>query len=173
MLRPFLALAVMAGAFSICEAQAKTAILVNGLGVYAKPGMMAQIGHELTQRGYRVTYLNHIEAKYITQMPDVLIGHSMGANAILKTARRFRTYPAKLIVSIDAGRWPLWSYAPKTKARTIDIHCPFHPIGGQRISGAARNHEICGTAHIAMPFDPRAIGIIVKEVERLDGRDKL
>lgn len=168
MLRPFLALAVMAGAFSICApAQAKTAILVNGLGIYTKPGMMGEIGKELTQRGFKVTYLNHIEAAYLTEMPDVLIGHSMGANAILKTAQRFKTYPAKLIVSIDAGRWPLWSYAPNTKARTVSIHCPMHPIGGQEIYGASDTRIVCGTMHAFMPFDPHVIDIIMKEVEKL------
>ena len=159
---------VVAASLFICgAAEAKTAILVNGLGVYTKPGMMAQIGKELTQKGYKVTYLNHIEAKYITEMPTVLIGHSLGANAILKTAQRFRTYPAKLIVSIDAGRWPLWSYAPNTKAKTIDIHCPLHPIGGQYITGASEHYTVCGVQHLYMPQAQRVIEIIVKEVEKL------
>ena len=168
MLRQLAALAVMAGAVFICApVNAKTAILVNGLGVYTKPGLLAKIGSELTQRGYRVTYLNHIEAAYLTEMPDVLIGHSMGANAVLKASQRFKTYPAKLIVSIDAGRWPLWSYAPNTKARTIDIHCPMHPIGGQEIYGASDTRIVCGTLHSLMPFDPHVIDIIMKEVDAL------
>lgn len=156
-----------AGVFLCPVAEAKTAILVNGLGVYTKPGMMGPIKGELEKRGYRVVVLNHIEAAYLTEMPDVLIGHSMGANAILKTAQRFRTYPAKLIVSIDAGRWPLWSYAPNTKARTVDIHCPWHPIGGQEIYGASGKRIVCGTLHSFMPFDPHVIDIIMKEVDKL------
>lgn len=161
-------IAALLGGFFMCTpVHAKTAILVNGLGVYSKPGMMGELQRELVKRGYRVTVLNHIEAKYITAMPDVLIGHSMGANAILKTAQRFRTHPAKLIVSIDAGRWPLWSYAPNTKARTIDIHCPLHPIGGQEISGASDKRIVCGTQHLYMPYDPHVIDIIIKEVEKL------
>lgn len=169
-MKRFSRLALVAGLFFWAgPVDAKTAYLVNGLGVYSKPGMMGPLKSELEKRGYRVTVLNHIEAAYITQMPDVLIGHSMGANAILKTAQRFRTYPAKLIVSIDAGRWPLWSYAPNTKAKTIDIHCPMHPIGGQYIAGASEHYTVCGVQHLYMPQAQRVIEIIVKEVEKLDG----
>ncbi len=55
-----LATALLAGAvfFGAAPWRRKLAVLVNGLGIYSKPGMMAQIGKELTQRGYKVTYLN-------------------------------------------------------------------------------------------------------------------
>jgi len=145
----------------------KTVYLVNGLGVYGKPGMMGAIQTELEKRGWRVTILNHTDAKRLTHMPRVLIGHSMGANASLKAAQKFIQNHPDLIVSIDAGRAPLWHQAPKTKARTIDIHCPVHPIGGQYILDAAKHHMICGTAHIAMPHDKRVLEIIIKEVEAL------
>lgn len=145
----------------------KTAYLLNGLGVYGKPGMMGAIQPELEKRGWKVTVLNHTDGKRLTVMPRVLIGHSMGANAALKRAQIFRKNHPDLIVSIDAGRAPLFHTAPKTNARTIDIHCPLHPIGGQYVNDAAKHHLICGTAHIAMPHDKRVIDIIIKEVEAL------
>ena len=145
----------------------KTAYLVNGLGVYGKPGMMGAIQEALEKRGWKVTVLNHTDAKRLTHMPRVIVGHSMGANAILKRTQKFTQNHPDLIVSIDAGRAPLWHQAPKTGARTIDIHCPVHPIGGQYINDAAKHHLICGTAHIAMPHDKRVLDIIIKEVESL------
>lgn len=145
----------------------KTAYLLNGLGVYGKPGMMGAIQAELEKRGWKVTVLNHTDGKSLTVMPRVLIGHSMGANAALKRSQIFKTNPPDLIVSIDAGRAPLFHRAPNTKARTIDISCPWHPIGGQSVDGAAKKYEVCGTAHIAMPHDRRVIDIIIKEVEAL------
>lgn len=147
----------------------KTAILINGLGVYGKPGMMGAIKEELGKRGWTVTVLSHTEAKRLTVMPRVLIGHSMGANAALKRAWVFIRNHPDLIVSIDAGRAPLFHRAPESKARVIDISCPWHPIGGQRIEGSDVYREVCGTAHIAMPHDRRVIDIIIKEVEALNG----
>lgn len=145
----------------------KTAVLINGLGVYGKPGMMGEIQAELEKRGWKVTILNHTDGKRMTYMPRLLIGHSMGANAALKRSQVFIKNHPDLIVSIDAGRAPLWHRAPETKARVVDISCPWHPIGGQRITGADSYREVCGTAHIAMPHDKRVINIIVKEVEAL------
>jgi hypothetical protein len=151
-----------------CEAiKPKTAYLLNGLGVYSKPGMMGAIALLLEDEGYRVTILNHTDGKRLTSMPDVLVGHSMGANAALKRSQAFKKNPPKLIVSIDAGRAPLFHSAPKTAARTIDIHCPVHPIGGQYIIDASKHHMICGTAHIAMPHDKRVLKIIKDEVRKL------
>lgn len=145
----------------------KTAVLVNGLGVYGQTGMMRFIKAELEKRGWKVTVISHVAAKNLTVMPRVLIGHSMGANAALKRARIFIRNHPDLIVSIDAGRAPLWHVAPESRARVVDISCPWHPIGGQAIQGADAKHEICGTAHIAMPHDRRVIDIIIKEVEAL------
>lgn len=151
----------------VSPAKPKTAILLNGLGVYGKPGMMGAIQQELEKRGWTVVVLNHTDGKRLTYMPRVVIGHSMGANAALKRSQIFiKNHPA-LIVSIDAGRAPLWHRAPKSKARVIDISCPSHPIGGQEIVGADKKYEVCGTAHIAMPHDRRVINIIIKEVEAL------
>lgn len=144
----------------------KTAILVNGLFVYGT-GMMGAIEAELKKRGWQVRIINHTDAKRLTSMPRVLIGHSMGANAALKRSRIFIKNHPDLIVSIDAGRAPLWHHAPESKARVVDISCPYHPIGGQEISGADHKREICGTAHIAMPHDRRVLDIIIKEVEAL------
>lgn len=150
-------------------AKPKTAVLINGLGVYTKPGMMGAIEEVLLRRGWKVTVLSHTEAKNLTVMPRVLIGHSMGANAALKRSRVFIRNHPDLIVSIDAGRAPLFHRAPESKARVIDISCPWHPIGGQRIEGSDVYREVCGTAHIAMPHDRRVIDIIIKEVEELNG----
>lgn len=82
----------------------KTAYLINGLGVYGKPGMMGAIQAELEKRGWKVTVLNHTDGKRLTSMPRVLIGHSMGANAALKRSQAFIRNHPDLIVSIDAGR---------------------------------------------------------------------
>ena len=149
------------------RAKPRTAYLFNGLGVYGDPGMMGAIKVALEKRGWKVTILNHTSAKRLTHMPRVLIGHSMGANAALKRSRIFIRNHPELIVSIDAGRAPLWHRAPESKARVVDISCPYHPIGGQKITGADSYREVCGTAHIAMPHDKRVIDIIVKEVEAL------
>lgn len=146
-------------------AQAKTAYLLNGLGVYGNPGMMGPLKSALEKKGFTVTILNHVQGKYLTQMPDLLVGHSMGANAALKRSQAFRKNPPKLIVSIDAGRSPLFSRAHPT-ARTVSAYCPYHPIGGQYIDGA-ENHEFCGTDHLYMPYDPRIIALILKEADKL------
>ena len=146
-----------------------TAVLINGLGIYTKPGMMGAIQEALEKRGWKVTVLSHTEAKNLTVMPRVLIGHSMGANAALKRSQVFIRNHPDLIVSIDAGRAPLWHRAPESKARVVDISCPWHPIGGQRVEGSDVYREVCGTAHIAMPHDKRVIDIIIKEVEALNG----
>jgi hypothetical protein len=145
----------------------RTAYLFNGLGVYSNPGMMGAIKVALEKRGWKVTILNHTAAKNLTHMPRVLIGHSMGANAVLKRSAKFIKNHPELIVSIDAGRAPLWHRAPESKARVVDISCPYHPIGGQEIVGADKKYEICGTAHIAIPHDARVINIIIKEIEAL------
>lgn len=148
-------------------AKPKTAIFANGLGVYGTVGMGGAIKEALEKRGWKVTILNHTQVKYLTHMPRVLIGHSMGANAALKRSQKFIRNHPDLIVSIDAGRAPLFHRAPESKARVVDISCPYHPIGGQRIVGADVYREVCGTAHIAMPHDKRVIDIIIKEVEAL------
>lgn len=145
----------------------KTATLVNGLGVYGKPGMMGAIQEALEKRGWKVTVINHTDAKRLTVMPRVLIGHSMGANGALKRSRIFIKNHPDLIVSIDAGRAPLWHRAPESKARVVDISCGLHPIGGQAIVGADIKHTVCGTLHSFMPHDKRVIDIIIKEVEAL------
>lgn len=145
----------------------KTAVLINGLGVYGKPGMMGAIQTELEKRGWKVTVLSHTDGKRMTVMPRVLIGHSMGANAALKRSRIFIKNHPDLIVSIDAGRAPLWHWAPSSAARVVDISCPLHPIGGQRVQGASRTFTVCGTLHSVMPHDKRVIDIIINEVETL------
>jgi hypothetical protein len=145
----------------------KTAVLVNGLFVYGDPGMMGAIKAALEKRGWQVRIINHTAAKNLTVMPRALIGHSMGANAILKRSAVFIRNHPDLIVSIDAGRAPLWHRAPESKARVVDISCPWHPIGGQGIVGADKKYEICGTAHIAMPHDTRVINAIIREIEAL------
>lgn len=145
----------------------KVAYLVNGLGVYTKPGMMGAIKEALEKRGWKVTVLNHTDARRLTVMPRVLIGHSMGANAVLKRSQVFIRNHPDLIVSIDAGRAPLWHRAPESKARVVDISCQWHPIGGQEIQGADKKYTVCGTAHIAMHHDRRVLDIIIKEVEAL------
>lgn len=148
-------------------AKPKTAVFINGLGVYGPIGMGGAIKEALEKRGWKVTIINHTDGKRLTHMPRVLIGHSMGANAALKRSQVFIKNHPDLIVSIDAGRAPLFHRAPESKARTVDISCPWHPIGGQRIAGVDVYREVCGTAHIAMPHDKRVIDIIIKEVEAL------
>jgi hypothetical protein len=145
----------------------KTATLVNGLFVYGDPGMMGAIKVALEKRGWSVTIMDHNDVKRLTHMSRVMIGHSMGANAVLKRSAKFIKNHPELIVSIDAGRAPLWHHAPESKARVVDISCPWHPIGGQEIVGSDKKYEICGTAHIAMPHDSRVINIIIKEIEAL------
>lgn len=149
------------------EGKPKTAYLLNGLGVYGNPGMFGPIKDALEKRGWKVTVLNHTDGKRLPNMPRVLIGHSMGANAALKRSRIFIKNHPDLIVSIDAGRAPLYHTAPESKARVVDISCPYHPIGGQRITGADVYREVCGTDHLVMPHDKRVIDIIIKEVEAL------
>jgi hypothetical protein len=145
----------------------KTATLVNGLFVWGDPGMLGPIKVALEKRGWQVKVISHTEVKNLTVLPRVIIGHSMGANAVLKRSAKFIKNHPELIVSIDAGRAPLWHRAPESKARVVDISCPYHPIGGQEIVGSDKKYEICGTAHIAMPHDSRVINIIIKEIEAL------
>lgn len=145
----------------------KTAVLINGLGVYTKPGMMGAIEAEFKRRGWSVTILNHTDAKRMTVMPRVVIGHSKGGNSGLRRAKDFRKNPPDLIVTIDPGRAPQYSRAPQTAARTVNIRCWYHLIGGQEIYGAAKDYEVCGTDHLVMPHDKRVLDIIFKEVENL------
>lgn len=148
-------------------AKPKTAVLINGLGVYGKPGMMGAIEAEFKRRGWSVTILNHTDAKRMTVMPRVVIGHSKGGNSGLRRAKDFRKNPPDLIVTIDPGRAPQYSRAPQTAARTVNIRCWYHLIGGQEIYGAAKDYEVCGTDHLVMPHDKRVLDIIFKEVENL------
>jgi hypothetical protein len=144
----------------------KTAVLINGLGVYGKPGMMGSIKAEFERRGWKVTILNHTEAKRMTSMPRVLVGHSKGGNSGLRRSQAFKKNAPELIVTIDPGRWPQWVWA-ETKARVVNIRCWYHPIGGEAIIGAAKEYEVCGTDHLVMPHDKRVLDIIFKEVEAL------
>jgi hypothetical protein len=144
----------------------KTAVLINGLGVYGKPGMMGAIEAEFKRRGWTVTILNHTDAKRMTSMPRVLVGHSKGGNSGLKRAQAFKTNAPDLIVTIDPGKWPQWKWHG-TKARAVNIYCPYHLIGGEDIEGAAKEYVVCGVDHLVMPHNDRVLDIIFKEVEAL------
>lgn len=146
----------------------KTAYLINGLGVYGKPGMMGAIKAEFERRGWTVTILNHTDAKRLTVMPRVMVGHSKGGNSGLKAARRFKKNHPDLIVTIDPGKRPQFSQHPGTAARVVTIRCWYHLIGGQEIDGADKDHpSVCGTDHLVMPHDKRVLDLIFEEVEAL------
>jgi hypothetical protein len=146
----------------------KTAVLINGLLVYSKPGMMGAIKAEFERLGWTVIVLNHTDAKRMTAMPRVVVTHSKGGNSFLKRAQYFKKNPPDLIVTIDPGRLPQFSNAPGTAARVVNIRCWYHPIGGQEIYGADKDYaSVCGTDHLVMPHDKRVLDIIFAEVEAL------
>lgn len=146
----------------------KTAVLVNGLGVYTDPGMMGAVKAEFERRGWKVEIINHVQSGRLTQMPRVVVTHSKGGNTLLKHARKFKKNPPDLIVTIDPGRAPQFSQHPGTSARVVNIRCWYHLIGGQEIYGANVDHpNVCGTDHLVMPHDKRVLDIIFEEVEKL------
>jgi hypothetical protein len=129
--------------------------------------MMGAIAAEFKRRGWEVEILNHTDAKRMTVMPRVVVTHSKGGNSFLRRARVFKKNPPELVVTIDPGRLPQYSWA-ETSARVVNVRCWYHLIGGQEIYGADKDHaEVCGTDHLVMPHDKRVLDIIFKEVEAL------
>lgn len=142
---------------------AKDAYVLNGLGMYGARGPMGQIADSLTERGFKVKILPHTQGKRLTRMPDVLVGHSMGANAALKAANRLKRKP-RIIVTIDPGRAPLFHKCPP-QVRCVNLYNPWHPIGGQEVIGA-ENVIIPGIIHSFMPMHWIVKRRVIAEIEK-------
>lgn len=142
----------------------ETVLILRGLTHYSEDGYpVDQLARELRKNGYEVRIGNHTEGNDLTKLPDILIGHSMGGNAVLKAAERLGPGP-RVIVTIDPGRRPLYSTCP-THVRCVNLYDPLHPIGGQFVYGKrAENYRIKGTYHASMPTYPKVINAVVRTV---------
>lgn len=140
----------------------ETVLILRGLTHYSADGYpVAQLAEELKKAGYKVRIGNHTEGNDLTSLPDILVGHSMGANAILKAGNRIGKGP-RVIITIDPGRAPLYSTCP-SYVRCVNLYDPFHPIGGQFVYGKrAENYRIKGTYHASMPTYPKVINAVVR-----------
>ncbi|WP_051661340.1 alpha/beta fold hydrolase [Bosea sp. 117] len=149
-----LALSACCALVTPCVAQDtnRTALLLDGLGVYVANsyiGVSALAG-PLKQQGYRPVVDTHMMNRTGSEIPVVIIGHSMGGSAGLAYARKLvqAGYPAPLVITIDAAPNP----PPCPVARCINIHGPGFPdvAGAQNIdawkSGANMvNHAMLAT----------------------------
>lgn len=181
--------AVASGVY-LASPQPETVWLVTGLGTYVGTAPFTQTKSELEALGYRVSIKRHNEGDDFTSLPDVLVGHSMGGNAVLKATQRFidvcnvknksvpdrvacyeKTLP-RLVVSIDAGRYPLYSFAPSAATvRCVSLYDPLHPIGGQKVYPNRRtgreceNYRIRGTVHIGMPAYEKVVKVVTRTIQ--------
>lgn len=129
--------------------------------MYVGEGPMGRIATKLEARGFCVTRMTHVGARWVEKSPTYWIGHSMGGNAALRVAGQLPTKP-KLIVTIDPGRAPLSHRCP-AGVRCRNIYDPLHPIGGQHVAGA-ENIRVGGTVHSFMPLSARVERLVLEVV---------
>lgn len=154
MKRIFIALIALCGLplSSHAEEAARTALLLDGLGVYVANSYVgvSTLAGPLQQQGYRTVVDTHFMRKSNGELPSVIIGHSMGGSAALSYATRLvqAGYPAPLVITIDAAI----GSPPCGVPRCINIHSPGFPdiVGAQNIdawrSGANMvNHAMLAT----------------------------
>jgi hypothetical protein len=145
-------------------------LILRGLTHYSQSGWpMQELKAALEKEGYEVTIGNHTAGNDLHTLPSVVIGHSMGGNAVLKAAARLGKGP-RIVVTIDPGRAPLYHSCP-TFVRCVNLYDPYHPIGGQSVKGKrAENYHIRGTVHSTMPQYPKVINAVVRTVN--EGKPK-
>jgi pimeloyl-ACP methyl ester carboxylesterase len=143
----------------------ETVLILRGLTHYDPYGWpMNDLKDALEARGYVVTIANHTIGDDLTELPDILIGHSMGANAALKAAARLGSGP-RLVVTLDPGKWPLYYKCPGY-VRCVNLYEPRLLFGGGTISGrGAENYRMRNTDHATFPLDPKIINVVTRIVE--------
>lgn len=158
-------------------------LILRGLTHYDPSGWPAkELKTALEKEGYDVVIGNHTEGKWLASSQyEVIIGHSMGANAALKAVNRwikdcdtehkktdlrkvcYQTKLPRLVVSLDAGKWPLHSHGPTHQAtRCVSLHGGLRPIGGQRVLSNCVNYLQKGVPHSTFPQAPKVINTVVK-----------
>jgi hypothetical protein len=164
-LKLFLAIALALGLL-IMPADAapkqETVLILRGLTHYDSSGWpMVELKQALEAQGYDVVIGNHTVGDDLTELPDILIGHSMGANAVLKAAARVGRGP-RLVITLDPGKWPLYYRCPEY-VRCVNLYQPRLFIGGGTISGkTAENYRLTQTEHATFPLYPKVINAVVR-----------
>lgn len=167
--------ALVAGFLLVGPAHAERIYILKGLTHYVGEWPVDGIAEDLRAQGHDVTVMNHTAGDDLTDLPDIIIGHSMGANAVLKATQRLVLEGHKaprLVLTIDPGKWPLYSYCTKG-VRCVNLYAPRPLIAGQVVydpitrKPIRENYHLTGTVHASMPAHPkvRATAVrIIKEV---------
>lgn len=148
----------------------ETVLILRGLSHYAPSGWPAvELKEALEKQGYKVKIGNHTDGDNLSSLPDILIGHSMGGNAVLKAANRVGKGP-RLVLALDPGKRPLWRRCPDY-ARCVNLYGPRLFIAGETVTGKrAENYLIQGTQHGTFPQYPKVINAVVRIVN--EGKPK-
>lgn len=166
-------LALLVGAFFMCApAHAERIYILKGLTHYVGEWPVDGIAEDLRAQGHDVTVSNHTEGDDITELPEIGIAHSMGANALLKATQRLILEghkPPLLILTIDPGKWPLYSYCT-VGVRCVNLYAPRALIAGQVVydpitkKPIRENYHLTGTVHASMPAHPKVRATAVRIV---------
>ena len=91
----------------IAPAHAERIYILKGLTHYVGEWPVDGIAADLRAQGHDVTVMNHTAGNDLTDLPDIIIGHSMGGNAVLKATQRLVIEghkPPRLVLTIDPGK---------------------------------------------------------------------
>lgn len=170
MIRILAALAIVVSL--VAPAQSAKIQIFKGLTHYFGEWPVDGIAEDLRAQGHDVTVSNHTEGDDITELPEIGIAHSMGANALLKATQRLILEghkPPLLVLTIDPGKWPLYSYCT-VGVRCVNLYAPRPLIAGQVVydpitkKPIRENYHLTGTVHSSMPAHPKVRATAVRIV---------
>lgn len=173
MIRTLAALAIVASL--VAPAQSAKIQIFKGLTHYFGEWPVDGIAEDLRAQGHDVTVSNHTEGDDITELPEIGIAHSMGANALLKATQRLILEghkPPLLVLTIDPGKWPLYSYCT-VGVRCVNLYAPRPLIAGQVVydpitkKPIRENYHLTGTVHSSMPAHPKVRATAVRIVNEV------
>lgn len=148
----------------------ETILILRGLTHYSPSGWPAvELKQALEAKGYDVKIGSHTDGDGLESLPDILIGHSMGGNAVLKAAARVGKGP-RLVITLDPGKRPLYRSCP-AYVRCVNLYGPRLFIAGETITGRrAENYRMTGTNHSTFPQHPKIINVVTRIVD--EGKPK-
>lgn len=168
-------LAALISVLGITASHAERIYILKGLTHYIGEWPVDGIADDLRADGHEVVVLNHTDGNDLIDLPDILIGHSMGGNAVLKATQRLireGKKPPKVVITIDPGKYPLYSYCTKS-VRCVNLYAPRALIGGQVVFDPVtgkqirENYKMTGTIHSTMPAHPKIRAVTVRIVREV------